>query len=78
MSDKVLSKQDFLKRTKLDNEKLQFFVDRKILKEKKNYTDKDIESVRAFRKINPLDINEIVKKFKLSKDQINSFKSKLN
>ena len=75
MSDKALSKLDFLKRTKLDNEKLQFFIAKKILKEKKSYTDKDIESVRAFRKINPLDINEIVKKFKLTKDQINNFKT---
>ena len=68
MSDKILSKQDFFKRTKLDNEKFMFFIDKKILKEKKSYTDKDIESVRAFRKINPLDINEIVKNSHLLKE----------
>ncbi|MDA3938361.1 MAG: MerR family transcriptional regulator [Spirochaetia bacterium] len=75
MSDKVLSIQDFQKRTKLDNEKFQFFIDRKILEEKKFYTEEDLDKVHDFRKLNPLDIIDIIKKFKLSKEQLSSFKT---
>lgn len=73
MSDKVLSKQDFLKRTKLNNEKFQFFIDQVILEDKDTYTEEDLEGIREFRKLNPHDINDIIKKFKLSKDQIKGF-----
>jgi len=75
MGDKVLSKQDFQKRAKLDNEKLLFFIERKILKKKENYTEADFNSIREFRKSYPLDINDIIKRFKITKEQINSFKS---
>ncbi len=73
MGDKILSKQDLLKRAKIDDEKFRFFINRKILKEKDSYTEKDIEQIREFRKSNPLDLNDIVKKFKLNTEQVKSF-----
>ncbi len=74
MGDKVLTKQDFQKKSKLDNKKFQFLIDSGILEEKENYTDKDIDRVREFRKLNPLDLNDITKKFKLSSEQLINFK----
>ena len=75
MGDKVLSKEDFQKRAKLDKEKFLFFIERKILKKKENYTEADFDSIREFRKSYPLDINDIIKRFKITREQINSFKS---
>ncbi len=75
MGDKVLSKQDFQKRVKIDDEKFQFFIDQEILKEKESYSDKDIDQIREFRKLNPLDLNDITKKFKLSREQLINFKN---
>jgi len=75
MGDKVLTKQDFQKRSKINNEKLQFFIDSGILEDKDNYTDKDIDRIRDFRKLNPLDFNDITKKFKLSREQLINFKN---
>lgn len=75
MGDKILSKQDFQKRAKINDEKLQFFIGKDILEEKESYTEEDLDSVREFRKLNPLDLNDIVKRFKLSKEQINSFRT---
>ena len=75
MSDKVLSKQDLLKRARIDDEKFRFFINQNILKEKGSYTEKDIERIREFRKSNPLDLNDIIKKFKLNREQIKSFKT---
>lgn len=75
MGDKILSKQDLQKRAKIDDEKLQFFINQEILEEKESYTDKDLDCIREFRKINPLDLNDIAKKFKLNSKQINGFKT---
>jgi len=75
MGDKVLSKEDFQKRAKLDKEKFLYFIERKILKKKENYTEADFDSIREFRKSYPLDINDIIKRFKITREQINSFKS---
>ena len=66
MGDKILSKHDLQKRAKIDDEKFQFFIDQKILEEKESYTEKDIDRIREFRKINPLELYDIVKRFKLS------------
>ncbi len=75
MGDKVLSKQDLQKRVKIDDEKFQFFIEQEILEEKESYTEEDLDRVREFRKLNPLDLNDIVKKFKLNREQINSFRT---
>ena len=75
MSDKALTKLDFQKRAKIDDEKLHFFIRKKILGNKEIYTEKDLDRVREFRKLNPLDLNDIVKRFKLSKEQIDSFRT---
>lgn len=75
MGDKALTKQDLQKRVKINDEKFQFFIDQEILKEKESYSDEDIDRIREFRKINPLELNEIIKKFKLSREQISSFKT---
>lgn len=73
MSDKVLSKVDFQKRAKIDNEKFQFFIERKILKKKDKYTEADLDSIREFRKSHPMDQNDIIKRFKVSREQITGF-----
>ncbi|MCF6334956.1 MAG: MerR family transcriptional regulator [Spirochaetales bacterium] len=75
MSDKILTKKDLQKRVKIDDEKFQFYIDQKILQEKEIYSEEDLDGVREYRKQNPLDLNDIVKRFKLSKEHINSFRS---
>ena len=75
MGDKILSKQDLFKRTKIDGEKFQYFIKENILEEKEIYTEEDLDSIREFRKLNPLDRNDIVKKFELNNDQINNFQT---
>lgn len=73
MGDKVLSKQDFQKRVKIDDEKFQFFVDQEILEEKENYSEEDLDTIREYRKLHPLSLSEITKKFKLKKEQVENF-----
>ena len=75
MGDKVLSKKDLQKRIKIDDEKFQFFIDKRILEEKESYSEQDLDGIREFRKLKPLDLNDVKKKFKLGREQINNFKT---
>jgi DNA-binding transcriptional MerR regulator len=75
MSDKLLSKVELQKRSKINNEKFQFFLDHKILEDNEIYTEDDLNNLKEFRKMFPLDLNDVSKKFKIDKDQINRFRS---
>jgi DNA-binding transcriptional MerR regulator len=75
MGDKLLSKIDFQKKAKINNNKLQFFIDQGILEENEIYTEDELDKIRDFRKLYPLDLNEVSKRFKLTTEQIDNFRS---
>jgi len=74
MSEKLLSKLELQKRIKINDEKLDYLITQKILEDNEIYTEDDLDRVKEFRKVYPLDLNDVSKKYKLSKEQIEIFK----
>ncbi len=74
MSEKLLSKLELQKRTKINEEKFTFLIKQKILEDNEIYTEDDLDRIKEFRKAYPLDLNDISKRYKLSKEQIEKFK----